>query len=70
MYQVQRTKRDTKKIRTQFEDAKNNPDNVLNHMSSQAKEHYLSLKDDVTASLLKEFYTFPKSHDNTTDSNQ
>lgn len=51
---------DTKKIRTQFEEVKNNPDNVLNHISSQAKEHYLSLKDDVSASLLKDFYTFPK----------
>ena len=51
---------DTKKIRKQFEDAKNNPDNVLNHMSSQAKEHYLSLKNDETASLLKEFFIFPK----------
>lgn len=52
---------DTKKIRTQVESAKNNPDNVLNYMSNQAKEHYLSLKDDITASLLKEYYTFPKS---------
>ena len=51
---------DTKKIRKQFEDAKNNTDNVLNHMSSQAKEHYLSLKNDETASLLKEFFIFPK----------
>lgn len=51
---------DTKRIRTQFEEAKKNPDNALNLMSSQAKEHYLSLKEDLTASLLKEFYTFPK----------
>lgn len=29
-------------------------------MSDQAKEHYLSLKDDETASLLKDYYTFAK----------
>ena len=52
---------DTKKIRTQLEAAKSNPDNVLNYMSNQAKEHYLSLKNDITASLLKEYYTFPKT---------
>lgn len=52
---------DTKKIRTQLEAAKSNPDNVLNCMSNQAKEHYLSLKNDITASLLKEYYTFPKT---------
>ncbi len=51
---------DTQKIREQFENAKNNPENALNSMSDQAKEHYLSLKDDETASLLKDYYTFAK----------
>lgn len=51
---------DTKRIRSQFEEAKSNPQNALNQMAEQAKEHYLTLKHDEKASLIKEFYIFPE----------